>query len=78
MLLTTYILCALACKEKKCDIVFMVKKAPEKKTEFLSVRVPTATKTALADIAAEKERSLSWVVAKILEEYLRSGKKGKL
>ena len=70
-------MCALVSKKKKCDIVFMAKKPPEKKTEFLSVRVPTPTKTALAEIAAENERSLSWVVAKILEEYLRSPRKGK-
>jgi len=48
-----------------------------KKSEFLSVRVPKNTKTVLERIAKEKERSLSWVVAKILDKFL-SGKRPKL
>ena len=56
-----------------CDIVIMAKRAEDKKTEFLSVRVPASTKVALLEIAEENERSLSWVVAKILDRYLNSG-----
>ena len=56
----------------------MVNQALDKKTEFLSVRVLASTKTTLARIAEENERSLSWVVAKILDEYLKSSRKGKL
>jgi len=53
-----------------CDIVIMGKRTSDKKTEFLSVRVPATTKAALIRLAETNERSLSWVVAKILETHL--------
>jgi len=63
----------VACKDRMCDIVIMAKRTSDKKTEFLSVRVPASTKAALLEIAEENERSLSWVVAKVLARYLNSG-----
>ena len=41
-----------------------------KKKEFLSVRVSSEVKAKLEDIAEENERSLSWVVAKIISNHL--------
>ena len=61
-----------------CDIVIMGKRTADKKTEFLSVRVPASTKTALLRIAEEKERSLSWIVAKILDNYLKGNCRNRL
>lgn len=56
-----------------CDIVYpMHKQTKERKSEFLSVRVPSSTKKALDKIAQDKERSLSWIVGKILEDYLKN------
>lgn len=42
----------------------------QKKTEFLSVRVSRETKDRLETIAEENDRSLSWVVAKMIEASL--------
>jgi len=67
---TRYTICAVACKVRMCDIVIMGKRTSDKKTEFLSVRVPATTKAALIRLAETNERSLSWVVAKILETHL--------
>jgi len=61
-----------------CDIVIMGKRTSDKKTEFLSVRVPASTKTELLRIAEKNERSLSWVVAKILALHLTEERKGDL
>jgi predicted transcriptional regulator len=61
-----------------CDIVIMGKRTSDKKTEFLSVRVPASTKSELLRIAEKNERSLSWVVAKILALYLTEERKGDL
>jgi len=61
-----------------CDIVIMGKRTSDKKTEFLSVRVPASTKTALLRIAEENERSLSWVMAKILDNHLKGNCRGEL
>jgi hypothetical protein len=68
----------VACKDRMCDIVIMAKRTSDKKTEFLSVRVPASTKTELLRIAEKNERSLSWVVAKILALYLTEERKGDL
>ena len=48
-----------------------------KKSEFLSVRVPKDTKAELEKIAEDNERSISWVVGKIIDKYL-NGKSRKL
>ncbi len=53
----------------------MARKKIGKKTEFLSVRVSEGTKGALEEIAESEDRSLSWLVAKILEDYLKIKKK---
>ncbi len=53
----------------------MAQKKIGKKTEFLSVRVSEGTKDALEEIAESEDRSLSWLVAKILEDYLKIKKK---
>ena len=55
----------------------MARKKIGKKTEFLSVRVSEGTKDALEEIAESEDRSLSWLVAKILEDYLKIKKKGR-
>ena len=49
----------------------MPKKASEKKTEFLSVRVTKQAKKELEEIAARDDRSVSWLVARILDETLK-------
>ncbi len=46
------------------------RKRAEKRTEFISVRVSDATKIQLEAIAGTKQRSLSWMVDKILQQYL--------
>ena len=51
-----------------CTMVKKAKKAT--KSEFLSVRVSAATKAALARIAEEQDRSLSWVVGRLLDDYV--------
>ena len=48
-----------------------------KKSEFLSVRVAKETKVELEKIAEENDRSISWVVGKIIDKYL-NGKSRKL
>ncbi len=53
----------------------MARKEIGKKTDFLSVRVSEVTKDALEEIAGSEDRSLSWLVAKILEDYLKIKKK---
>ena len=53
-----------------------MKKPENKKTEFLSVRLPGATKSKLELIAEENDRSLSWIVAKILNDYVNNSAKG--
>ena len=53
----------------------MAKKKMDRKTEFLSVRVSEATKNSLEEIAESEDRSLSWLVAKVLEDYLKIRKK---
>ena len=53
----------------------MARKKIGKKTEFLSVRVSEGTKDSLEEIAESEDRSLSWLVAKILEDYLKIKKK---
>lgn len=55
----------------------MRKKENSKKSEFLSVRVSKEVKDHLEDIAEENERSVSWVVSKILEKFTQ-GKSKKL
>ena len=49
----------------------------DKKSDFLSVRIPPKLKEKLLQISKEKERSLSWIIGKILEKYLKEddGKK---
>jgi predicted transcriptional regulator len=41
-----------------------------KKAEFLSVRVSKEIKDRLEKMASSQERSLSWLVAKVLEEFM--------
>jgi len=48
-----------------------------KKSEFLSVRVAKEMKAELEKIAEDNDRSISWVVGKIIEKYL-NGKSRKL
>ncbi len=55
----------------------MSKDDSEKKSEFLSIRVSKEMKAELEAIAADNERSLSWVVAKIIDRYLESGRSKK-
>ena len=50
----------------------MPKKDSEKKTEFLSVRVTKQAKKELEEIAATDDRSVSWLVARILDETLKT------
>ena len=52
----------------------MAKKKTDRKTEFLSVRVSETTKNTLEEIAESEDRSLSWLVAKVLEDYLKARK----
>lgn len=56
----------------------MTQTKPTKKAEFLSVRVSTETKGRLQEIATAEDRSLSWVVAKILERFLDDERKVRL
>ena len=48
----------------------MSTKKKDTKTEFLSVRVAPETKKSLEKIAEKQDRTLSWLVAKILKDYL--------
>ena len=50
----------------------MPKKDSEKKTEFLSVRVTKQAKKELEEIAASDDRSVSWLVARILDDPLKT------
>jgi predicted transcriptional regulator len=43
---------------------------PVKKDESITIRVQERLKSKLLVIAAEKDRPLSWVVHKILQQYL--------
>ena len=43
----------------------------QKKEEFLSVRVSSAAKAKLEEIAKKNDRFLSWAVAKIIEKFLK-------
>jgi len=58
-------------------VYLMSKDDSTKKSEFLSVRVAKEIKEELEGIAQENERSVSWVVGKIIEKYL-NGKSRKL
>lgn len=42
----------------------------EKKTETLSITVPESLKDRLAHVARQRERSLSWLAARILHDGL--------
>jgi predicted transcriptional regulator len=53
----------------------MARRKKNPKGEILSVRVSAATKTELEKIADSQDRSLSWLVAKILGDYLASRSK---
>lgn len=46
-------------------------KKPEPKSDFLSIRISPPLKEKLLKIAQKQERSLSWIVAKIIEKYLQ-------
>jgi predicted transcriptional regulator len=48
----------------------MSKKKKSTKTEYLSVRVSPQTKKALEKIAANEDRTVSWLVARILDDYV--------
>ncbi|MBT7065014.1 MAG: hypothetical protein HN919_01815 [Verrucomicrobia bacterium] len=48
----------------------MKKPSNEAKSEFLSIRIARTTKDALERIAVAEERSLSWIVGKIIEDYI--------
>jgi predicted transcriptional regulator len=48
----------------------MSKKKKSTKTEHLSVRVSPQTKKALEKIAAKEDRTVSWLVARILDDYV--------
>ncbi|MBL4827444.1 MAG: hypothetical protein JKY66_06980 [Spongiibacteraceae bacterium] len=52
----------------------MAKTPKKKKDEFISVRVETAVKGKLVKLAEKHERSVSWVVNKILVEYVNNDK----
>jgi len=52
----------------------MPMKESNKKTEFLSLRVSKAVKKELEEIAASDDRSVSWLVGKVLDEFLKSFK----
>ncbi len=54
--------------------IFMKKQA---KSEFLSVRLSQETKAALEVLAEADERSLSWLVAKILDTHVKQATKRK-
>ena len=56
-----------------CVTIYIMKRTyNEKKTEFLSVRLSRNTKTALQSLADNDARSVSWIVSKILEDYVQS------
>lgn len=56
----------------KCVTMYIfMKKDP--KSEFLSIRLSRETKAKLEKLAEAEDRSLSWLVAKILEEHLKEG-----
>ena len=48
----------------------MGKDKTAKKAEFLSVRVSPDVKAKLEKLAESQERTLSWLVGKILEDYI--------
>jgi len=48
----------------------MKKEAREMKSEFLSIRVSPSTKAALETIAESQDRTLSWLVSRILETHV--------
>ena len=54
--------------------IFMKKQA---KSEFLSVRLSKETKAALEGLAGADERSLSWLVAKVLDTHVEQAAKRK-
>lgn len=56
----------------------MARNVSEKKTDFLSVRMSKTVKSKLEKVAEENDRPLSWVVNKILENYVNSKRYGKL
>lgn len=45
-------------------------KRPEKKTEFIAVRVPDSVKQQLQAIADQHDRPLSWLVCRMLQHCL--------
>lgn len=54
-----------------CDSVHpMRKRKAERKGEFLSVRVSLRTKAELVKLADQQERSVSWIVGKIIDDHL--------
>jgi predicted transcriptional regulator len=53
----------------------MPRKKKNPKTQFLSVRVTPEIRQALEKIAASEDRTLSWLVGKIVREYLESRRK---
>lgn len=57
--------------QKRVTMYISMKK--EAKTEFLSIRLSKETKAKLEKEAAADDRTLSWLVAKILEEHLKKG-----
>lgn len=57
------------------DIVFGMPRRPvKKKDEFISVRVESAVKDKLLKIAEKNDRPMSWIVNRILVDYLNSDK----
>lgn len=47
-----------------------------KKTEYISIRIHEETKNKLLELAEKEERSLSWIVNKIIENHFKEeGKK---
>jgi predicted transcriptional regulator len=55
-------------------VYLMPKPAKKKKDEFISVRVESTVKDKLLKIAEKNDRPMSWVVNKILVEYVSSDK----
>lgn len=52
----------------------MEKRKKEAKGEFISVRVSENVKKKIQTLADKQERSLSWMIGKIIEEYLSQKK----
>jgi hypothetical protein len=54
----------------------MEKKAPSSKTRHIGLRMPHEVYDDVAALASAQERSVSWMIVKIVREYLAGAKGG--